>query len=220
MRDGFQIDGFGDGVEDLGAAFAAAQGTMAAFAGALREVQSSLGDTVRDLGKLEKGFSVGLRRAFDGLVFDGMKLSEALAGVGRAMLDTVYAAALRPVTDHLGGLLARGLNAAVAGAIPLAGGAPFSQGRVMPFARGGIVSGATPFPMRGGGIGLMGEAGPEAIMPLARGADGRLGVRAQAGGNVHVTMHVTTPDVASFARSRTQIAAELARAVARGQRNR
>ena len=59
---------------------------------------------------------------------------------------------------------------------PHAKGGGFAQGRVMPFATGGIVSGATLFPMRGGRTGLMGEAGPEAIMPLARGADGRLGL--------------------------------------------
>jgi phage-related minor tail protein len=65
----------------------------------------------------------------------------------------------------------------------------------------------------------MGEAGPEAIIPLARGADGRLGVRAQGGGAVHVTMNVSTPDAASFRRSGAQIAAELARMVERGRRN-
>jgi lambda family phage tail tape measure protein len=35
----------------------------------------------------------------------------------------------------------------------------------------------------GGGLGVMGEAGPEAIMPLQRGPDGKLGVSAQGGGN-------------------------------------
>ena len=48
-----------------------------------------------------------------------------------------------------------------------------------------------------GRLGLMGEAGPEAIVPLARGADGKLGMPRRAGaGSVHVTMNITTPDVA------------------------
>ena len=89
----------------------------------------------------------------------------------------------------------------------------------MPFARGGVVSGATSFPMRGGS-GLMGEAGPEAILPLARGPDGSLGVRSGGGGGVKVVMNVTTPDVQSFARSQGQIAAQMSRALGRGNRNR
>ena len=47
------------------------------------------------------------------------------------------------------------------------------------FAKGGIVDGATAF-NNGGGLGVMGEAGPEAIVPLKRGSDGSLGVGAPA----------------------------------------
>ena len=66
-----------------------------------------------------------------------------------------------------------------------ANGAMFSNG-IAKFATGGIVNGPTLFPFANGGamqMGLMGEAGPEAIMPLQRGADGSLGVRAAMGGN-------------------------------------
>ena len=56
-------------------------------------------------------------------------------------------------------------------------GGVFSQGRITPFARGGVVSQPTIFPMKSG-LGLMGEAGPEAVMPLKRGSDGKLGVEA------------------------------------------
>ena len=48
---------------------------------------------------------------------------------------------------------------------------------VRKFARGGVVNGATGF-NHSGGRGVMGEAGPEAIMPLQRGSDGRLGIGA------------------------------------------
>ena len=175
-----------------------------AFSDGLERTRAAMDGTVRDLGKLESGFSSGLRRAFDGLVFDGRSLSETFRTLAQSMSNTVFNAAIRPVTDHFGGLLAQGVNGLV--------------GSVVPFARGGIVSSPTTFAMRGA-TGLMGEAGPEAILPLSRGPDGTLGVRG-GGSSVHVTMNVTTPDAASFQRSRSQIAAELGRAVARGQRNR
>lgn len=64
-------------------------------------------------------------------------------------------------------------------------GAAFSGGRVMPFARGGIFDSPTLFPMASG-MGLMGEAGPEAVMPLTRGSDGKLGVKASGGAGLSI----------------------------------
>lgn len=64
---------------------------------------------------------------------------------------------------------------------PNAMGGVFGPGGAIPFARGGVVNRPTLFPFAGG-TGLMGEAGPEAIMPLRRGAGGRLGVAAAGGG--------------------------------------
>ncbi len=243
-----------DGLEDLETEAETLHRTLgdtsevtAAFSSQLQDVRVSLADTTRDLGNLERGFSSGLRRAFDGVVLDGLKLSDALNILATRMVDTAYSAAVRPVTDHFGGMLANGVNAVVSslmpfadggvltqgrmtpfaegGALsqgrvmPFADGGTFSQGRVMPFARGGVVTAPTTFPMRGG-TGLMGEAGPEAIMPLSRGSDGRLGVRAQGTAPIHVTMNIATPDVEGFARSEGQIAARMARALGRGQRNR
>jgi lambda family phage tail tape measure protein len=64
----------------------------------------------------------------------------------------------------------------------------FAQNGIQKFARGGIVDRPTMFPFAKG-IGLMGEAGPEAIMPLRRGPNGRLGVES-VGGGVNVTVNV------------------------------
>ena len=53
----------------------------------------------------------------------------------------------------------------------------YGSNGIVPFAYGGVVNSPTLFPFKNG-TGLMGEAGPEAIMPLKRGSDGRLGVEA------------------------------------------
>lgn len=193
---------------------------VSGFDSELRRMSTSLAATGKDVATLEKGLSRGLRRAFDGVVFDGMKLSDALGSVAQSLSSTAFNAAIKPVTSHVGGLLTQGIGGLVQGILPFANGAPFSAGRVMPFADGGVVSQATHFGMRGG-VGVMGEAGPEAIMPLARGPDGKLGVRAGGGGASAPTivMNISTPDVAGFQRSRGQIAAQMSRALSAGQKN-
>ena len=62
-----------------------------------------------------------------------------------------------------------------------ADGNAFIDGKVQKYAYGGVVNKPTLFPMANG-MGLMGEAGAEAILPLSRGSDGKLGVKAQGGG--------------------------------------
>jgi phage-related minor tail protein len=215
-----EVEEFEVQVAALEATLGSATGVVAAFEGELALMRESLTYTQREVGTLSVGIGGGLRRAFDGLVFDGAKLSDVLRGLGQSIADTFYGVAIRPVQNAFGGALAQGISSLVSGLLPFEKGGAFSQGRVMPFARGGIVAEPTSFPMRGG-RGLMGEAGPEAIMPLARGADGRLGVQAAGGGRpVTVVMNITTPDVQGFARSQSQIAAQAARALSRGQRNR
>ena len=70
-----------------------------------------------------------------------------------------------------------------------ANGNVFAQNGIVPFANGGIVDRPMMFPFAKG-IGLMGEAGPEAIMPLKRGADGKLGVAGGGGGGTTVNVSV------------------------------
>ncbi|MBW4708540.1 phage tail tape measure protein [Roseobacter sp. YSTF-M11] len=219
MTDDSSFDDFEARADGLNDTLAQTSVLVTGFDSELRRMKSSLEATGRDIAVLERGLSRGLRRAFDGVVFDGLNLSDALHTLADSMVNTAYNAAISPVTKHVGGLLAQGVDGLVGNILPFADGAPFSQGRVMPFATGGIVSGATPFGMRGG-MGIMGEAGPEAIMPLARGPDGKLGVRGAGGGGQTVVMNITTPDVQGFQRSQGQIAAQMSRALGRGQRNR
>lgn len=213
------MSGLEDQAEALEDSLGAAASMAAGFDSELQRVRVALSATGHDIATLEQGLSKGLRRAFDGVAFDGMKLSDALKTVAQSMIRTTYSAAIKPVANQFGGMMAQGIGSLVEGLLPFANGAGFSQGRVMPFANGGVVSGPTTFPMRGG-RGLMGEAGPEAIMPLARGADGKLGVRGAGGGATTVVMNITTPDVQGFRRSQGQIAAQMSRALGRGNRNR
>ena len=191
----------------------------AEFTRHMDRLRGAVARTGGDVEGLSRGLSRGLARALEGVATDGDRLSDALRGVGRTLLDTVYAAAMKPVTQGIGSAVSQGVASLLGGAVPFERGGAFVQGRVTPFAKGGVVGAPTTFPMRGG-TGLMGEAGPEAIMPLARGADGRLGVRAEAPRAPSVTINVTTPDVEGFRRSRSQVAAEMSRALGRGARNR
>jgi phage-related minor tail protein len=221
MRDDDQeADRLGGELGDLETALSNASQMTATFQAELQSLQGTMLYTGREVSSMSRSLGSGLRRAFDGVVFDGMRLSDALKNVARSMVDTAYNTAMRPVQNAIGSSIMGGVNSMLSGLLPFQQGGVISQGRVTPFARGGVVRGATTFPMRGG-TGLMGEAGPEAILPLQRGADGRLGVSGAGGAStVNVTMNISTPDVQGFRRSQSQIAAEMGRALARGQRNR
>jgi lambda family phage tail tape measure protein len=147
------------------------------------------------LSKLADTFGSKLVGAFAGAIIHSRSLTDVMKGLALSLANTALSAALKPLSGVVGSLF----------------------GSAIPFADGGIVNSPVLFPMRGG-TGLMGEAGPEAIMPLARGADGKLGVRG-GGGGTHVTVNISTPDVQGFKQSQSQIAALMHQAVSRGQRN-
>lgn len=207
-----QLEALQDGLSD-------SSNVLSAFTAELDRLQLSANKTGTDLSTLERGLSKGLRRAFDGVILDGMKLSDALRMVGQSISSTAYSAAINPVMKQFSGMITGGISTLMGGVMPFAKGGVVSQGMVQPFAKGGVLDGPVTFPMQGG-TGLAGEAGPEAIMPLTRGADGRLGVRAAGGGGAQqITVNISTPDLASFQRSQSQIAAQMSRALQRGQRN-
>lgn len=94
---------------------------------------------------------------------------------------------LAPVAATLtGAAIAAGNVMASAGGFlsKFADGGVFQNGNVIPFAKGGVVNKPTLFPMANGGTGLMGEAGAEAVMPLKRMSNGKLGVESSGNGQV------------------------------------
>jgi len=85
------------------------------------------------------------------------------------------------VIKQLTGMIANVISPGAGDSYLLARGGVLNNGQVVPYADGGVVGSPTTFPMSAGRTGLMGEAGPEAIMPLKRGKDGKLGVQAEGG---------------------------------------
>lgn len=164
-----------------------------------------------------KQFSASLTAALDGLVIKGKSLNDVFASLALSLSKMVLNAAFKPLTDGLGsaisGLLSGGSIAA------FANGGVFQGGLPTPFASGGVIQSPIAFPLGGGQTGIAGERGAEAIVPLARGPDGRLGIASTGGGSTTITFNVQATDAGSFARSETQLAAMLSRAVALGQRN-
>jgi phage-related minor tail protein len=218
MDDFDSLEAFDDQVAALEATLQGANALTAQFTAEIARVGATFDKVSTDASGLSSGMTRGLRRSLDGLVHGSMNAEEAMRALGRSMLDTVYDAAVSPMVDHVGGLLGQGLGSVMNAFLPYANGGAFAQGRVMPFADGGVVNGPVSFPMRGA-TGLMGEAGPEAIMPLTRGPDGKLGVRAEGRGRpVTIVMNITTPDAESFRRSQGQVAAQVNRVLGRGAR--
>lgn len=171
-------------------------------------------------------FSSALVSAFDGLVFKGKSFGDVLSGLAQSLSKIALNAALKPLEQGLTGLFSGALSGggfgfgSGGGSFGFANGGVFSNGVPVPFASGGVIQSPIAFPLGGGATGIAGERGAEAIMPLSRGPDGRLGVAASgAGQGITVNFSVTATDAGSFQRSETQIAAMLSRAVALGQRN-
>jgi hypothetical protein len=145
-----EFEGLEAELGELETTLSGAAAMTAAFQTELQSLQGTMLYTGREVSSMSRSIGGGLRRAFDGLVFDGMRLSDALRTVATSMVDAAYNTAMRPVQNAVGGVIADGMNGILSGLLPFQQGGAISQGRVMPFARGGVVRGPTAFPMRGG----------------------------------------------------------------------
>ncbi len=157
--------------------------------------------------RLARGLGGSLTRAFGDAVLRGKDFGEVMRSLGMRISSLAINAAFKPIEQGIGSMFAG-----------MFGGGGGAQS-IIPFASGGVISRPSYFPL-GPNLGVAGERGAEAILPLARGADGKLGVR--TGGDakpLSVTVNIATQDAASFRRSEAYVSGAIARAIARGDRN-
>ena len=180
--------------------------------------------TLRDaVGQLTTNAIGGLEDSLTSLATTGAGNFKAFAAsvlkdVTRMIIRQLV---LKSIMQIIGGIGGGGGGAAVGGTreLNLAGiasysakGNVFASNGIQPFAMGGIVNRPTLFPFAKG-VGLMGEAGPEGILPLRRGKDGKLGVIAGSGGG-STTINISVDAKGSSVQGDNGQSGALARAIA------
>ena len=141
------------------------------------EAQDKLNEKLEEQDQLRSSIEASMEKAFMSMVDGTASVKDAFKTMAREIIAELYRV-----------LVVKKMVAAISAGF--ADGGVFSGGsQVQAYADGGIVGGPTTFPMSGGRTGLMGEAGPEAIMPLKRGANGKLGVQMEGGGATTVVQN-------------------------------
>lgn len=149
-----------------------------------------------------------IENAFMSMIDGSKSVGDAFKGMLREILLDIYRQQVaKPFASGIGNLLGGFLGGGF-------GGGTGSFGLPKPFANGGVVNGATMFPMASGKTGVMGEAGPEAIMPLKRGKDGKLGVQVDGNSQGTVVVNQTFNFAANGDESVKKIIAEAAPKIA------
>lgn len=149
--------------------------------------------------QLMQSVESNITSAFMSIVDGSASVEDAFRSMMRNILLAVYEQMVaQPAAAGISNLLSGVFGSLTGGLRTQANGGGWNNG-VQFFANGGVVGSPTMFG-HSGGIGVMGEAGPEAIMPLKRGADGKLGVSAGGGGSltVNVVMDPSTGALGAF----------------------
>jgi hypothetical protein len=183
------IGGTGGGISSAAAGGGGGGGAPKA-AKAVSEVTTEVAKLSQSATQLQSSFG----EAFVDMVTGAKSAQEAVASLLQDLAKMLANQAFQSLLGAGGSELFAGIGKVLG----FANGGAFANGRVQAFASGGIVNGPTVFPMANG-AGLMGEAGPEAIMPLTR-IGGKLGVRAAGGGNtaVHIDARYATEGTAAM----------------------
>jgi phage-related minor tail protein len=168
-----------------------------------KQFGKSFQDGIKSMGDLAGNLGSSFASAFEGMADQLTEFvttgkanfrdfaASVLKDISRMIIRYAIFNAVKGIMNIFNPAAALGSSAAnVAQYAPLnAKGNVYAQNGIQAFARGGIVNKPTVFPFANG-IGLMGEAGPEAIMPLRRGRDGKLGVAGGGGGTTNVVVNV------------------------------
>ena len=163
---------------------------------AMEDFNAGISSYIESIGTLGTNLSTVTQSAFKGLEDAIVSLTTTGTFNFRQFALSIVEETTRMVTRLM---VIAPLMQAIQSLIPGAGGGDLLKtasklsGTVGFFANGGIVNSPTMFTYANGGIGrfgLMGEAGPEAIMPLRRGRDGKLGVTSSGGAPVTVNVQV------------------------------
>jgi phage-related minor tail protein len=189
-----------------------ASGNAVSSASDLSQLMRDLDLRAQSLTSSSNALAYAMTRAFTQATVGGKQLDDVFKSLALRISSLALAQAFKPITSGLASAISSGFNGLF--------GLKAETGAIKPFAAGGVIGAPSYFPLANGGLGLAGEAGPEAIVPLARGSDGRLGIAMSgAAAPANVTVQIATPDAQSFRRSEAYITGQIARAVARGQRS-
>lgn len=185
--------------------------------GDLPDTVEKMRDNTQMLGISTVAFAKAISKAFTDATAGGKQFDDVLKQLALRLSNLAVMQGLNPAAKGL----ANGLSKLFSNLFGETSDPSDVVGArsITPFAAGGVIASPAYFPLPSGGFGLAGEAGPEAIVPLTRGSDGRLGI-AMNGGNAqpNITVQIATPDMQGFRRSEAYITGQIARAVARGQR--
>ena len=176
---------------------------------ALKDVANSEKTNMEEMTKAVEGWANGFAGQLNDMLWKSGTTFEDIAVSFSKMITEMIIQLLiiKPLMAMFGfangGVVSGGVVPAV---VANANGGVFQDGNLTTYARGGVVSRPTLFPMAKG-MGLMGEAGAEAIMPLKRNSQGKLGVVAsgsdnqgnsEGSGSTHITMNINAVDSRSF----------------------
>lgn len=195
-------DQFTASLQRIQNAFLATGGTAEQWGKIVNGQTDTVASKLENLG--ERSLS-RLGDEFANLAVDGKASFGDLAkSIVKDLIKIMFQAlVVKPILDSVAGI--GGGGGGFLSTLFSAKGNSFNPSGVTPFEKGGsftnsVVNKTTPFAFGKGGanLGIMGEAGPEAIMPLQRGADGSLGVQmysGNAGGGKSVNNNVEITNV-------------------------